>query len=220
MNYFCVFDFETDHSDPHLCNPVQVACMMIDPYNLEILDNSKFCSDMKPDNIDDPEYLTDGRSKTIEWHAKKDKCSKEDILAKWRDSPPTKIVWNNFVQHINKYNPKKSQWNAPYPCGMNINNFDMIILKTLNERYNISKLFNYETFDLRERLFTSLIWDTSLKSRSMDNIRKHFGMSSENAHDALQDVKDTAKIIQRFLKHDKNLFDRTRYKGCMESVEI
>jgi len=124
------------------------------------------------------------------------------------------------IINTDKYNPKKSQWNAPYPCGMNINNFDMIILKTLNERYNISKLFNYETFDLRERLFTSLIWDTSLKSRSMDNIRKHFGMSSENAHDALQDVKDTAKIIQRFLKHDKNLFDRTRYKGCMESVEI
>jgi len=39
-----------------------------------------------------------------------------------------------------------------------------------------------------------------IKSISMDSIRDWLGMSKENAHDALQDVKDTAAVLIKFMK--------------------
>ena len=41
-NKICVFDFETDGSDPKECSPVQIAAVIVDPINLEIVPNSEF----------------------------------------------------------------------------------------------------------------------------------------------------------------------------------
>jgi DNA polymerase III epsilon subunit-like protein len=217
MNYFIVFDFETDGTDPETCQPVQVASVAIDPFNLEVVDGSEFCSDMKPIGIDKDEYFTDSVNKTIAWHAGIAKTTKEDVIKRWKSAPAQKLVWKNFVQHINKYNKNKAQYSAPVPCGMNIRNFDLPIVRRLNSTYKVSRLFNYEVVDLRDLFFYSLVWDNEVRSRSMDNMRKYFGMSNAGAHDALQDVKDTSVFIIRYLKFFKNVFNRGEnpYKGCM-----
>ena len=51
-----------------------------------------------------------------------------------------------------------------------------------------------------------------IKSISMDNMREYMGLSDENAHDALQDVKDTANIMIRFMKFYRGLASRTKFE--------
>ena len=48
--------------------------------------------------------------------------------------------------------------------------------------------------------------DPSIKSRSMDTIRDRMGMSKDNAHDALQDVKDTANLMIKFMKTHRAVY--------------
>ena len=217
MNYFIVFDFETDGVNPEVCNPVQLAAVPIDPYNLEILEDSAFVSDMRPDGIDEEDFLKDNkRVDTIKWHAKNQKCTFEEVIERWKKAPAKELVWKNFSQYINKYNNKKTQGNAPYAAGMNIKNFDLKIAERLNEEYGIKRMFNYEYTDIRDWAFHALIWDNDLKRRNMDTLRKYLGLSMDNAHDALQDVIQEAQVISRYLSFYKNMFDKIRYKGCMK----
>ena len=48
--------------------------------------------------------------------------------------------------------------------------------------------------------------DPSIRSISMDTLRERMGLSSENAHDALQDVKDTANIFIKLLKTHRAVY--------------
>ena len=222
MNYFIVFDFETDGVDAETCNPVQVACMTIDPYTLELVPGSEFCSDMKPNGIDDLDtFLADEkRMRTIGFHATNGKCSIDNVVKRWQESPSPETVWKNFSQHVNKYNPKKTQKGAPIACGANIVKFDLIIAKRLNEQYKIGRMFSYDTrtVDLTPLFFHTLLWDNEVSSYSMDNMRKYFGQKNTNSHDALQDVKDEAEFVIRYLKFFKNVFEKGNnpYKGCMK----
>ena len=45
---------------------------------------------------------------------------------------------------------------------------------------------------------------------NMDYLREYFGMPNDNAHDALQDVKDTANILIRFLKLQRNIIENQK----------
>ncbi len=49
----------------------------------------------------------------------------------------------------------------------------------------------------------------------MDYMRDYFGMSQaskDNAHDALQDVKDTANIMIKFMKFQRTLVEKTKFE--------
>ena len=215
-----MFDFETDSTDPETCNPVQVACLAIDPYTLEMVPGSEFCSDMRPPNIDDEDYGKDAKTdSTIKWHMKTQGKTREEILERWRAAPLEKDVWKNFVQHVNKYNVKRSQKAAPVACGVNIINFDLVIADQLTQKYKTGRLFNYEVVDLRHLFFMSIAcWDQDVNSISMDNMRKYFAQEVTNSHDALQDVIDEAEFVVRYLRFFKNTFERKNnpYKGCMK----
>lgn len=208
--YWCVFDFETDGKNPETCSPVELACIMLDPYTLDIVEGSEFHSDMRPDGIlDINEYMSNKeRVDTINWHCKLRQCTVDDLLNKWIKSPDTKTVWEMFAKHISKYNKLQTQWGAPYAAGMNIKNFDLIIAKRLNDKFKIPRMFNYEICDLRDLAFYWLIWETELRSRSMDSLRERFELSTANAHTALADVIEEANLISRFLKFHKTLYHK------------
>jgi exonuclease I len=48
--------------------------------------------------------------------------------------------------------------------------------------------------------------DPNVKSISMDSLRERMGLSKDNAHDALQDVKDTANIMIKFMKTHRAVY--------------
>ncbi len=216
----CVYDFETDLPTPDTCNIVEVACVIIDPFTLEVVAGSEFSSNVRPEGIDDLEtYLTDDRLKTIAWHCKLRGCTQEELLTKWKESPLLEVVWPQFVQHVEKYNKGKTQYDAPIASGINIVNFDLIISNRLNEKFKIKRLFNHEIIDLRHIAHMLLVWDSSLKSRSMDSLREYFGMPKSAAHTALADVRDEAMVISRMLRYFKAGFKKDKFRNSFSISE-
>ena len=205
MNYrkIIVFDFETDLPDPFKCNAVQLAAVAVNPRRLEIVPNSEFNVVIKPPNIDDEDYMTTDRKQTIMWHANLRGITPEEVVAGWKEGTLEEHAWKDFVNYVNGYNPKGTFFTAPIAGGANIKDFDLIIADRLNKRYKITKDLFWKR-DRADVLEYSYHWFEGLadapKNYKMDTLREFFGMSSENAHDALTDVKDSANILIRFMK--------------------
>jgi hypothetical protein len=54
----------------------------------------------------------------------------------------------------------------------------------------------------------------------MDYLRDYLGMSSEKSHDALQDVKDTANILIRFLVMQRNLSKKIKFEKAFANGDL
>ena len=221
-NKICVFDFETDGSDPRTCSPVQIAALIIDPIHLEVVDGSELNLFFKPEvleNNDNYTYETD----ILDFHSKVKGCSKDDILKAWYNYPKQDHSWKMFVNYLEKYHSrssKKSQFSAPIAAGYNINRFDLNIVERLSNKYgNLNKEQRTDLFyprDVVDAMNLVFYWfehNNELKSYTLDSLREYFGISKDGAHDALKDVKDTAAIIIRFLKLHRNLGQKVKFKN-------
>ena len=210
----CIFDFETDGTDPQVCQPVQIAAIMIDPRNLKPIPGSEFSSFMKPNNIDKSEYFTEDIKKTIEWHAGNYKCEYDKIVATWKEAANQELVWRQFASYINKYNWKGTMFSAPIAGGANIRNFDLIIANRLNTQYNIQTMFwprdVIDIIDLAFMWFSFI--DKPPSNYKMETLRNFFNMKGEISHDALGDVRDSAEMICRFLRLHKYLAPKVKFK--------
>jgi DNA polymerase III epsilon subunit-like protein len=221
-NKICVFDFETDGSDPSVCSPVQIAAVMIDPLNLDIIEGSEFNINFKPEVLegnDNYKYETD----ILDFHSRVRGCSQDDILKSWYQYPKQEHSWKLFTSYLEKYHSratKKSQFSAPIAAGYNIHRFDLHIIGRLSEKYgNLNKekktdiFYPRDTVDAMQLMFYWFEHNSDLKSYSLDTVRDYLGISKEGAHDALKDVKDTAAIIVRFLKLHRNLGQKVKFKN-------
>ena len=147
-----------------------------------------------------------------------------DITRKTRGAlakaPSPKTVWNKFGNFVNKYNWKKTPYFAPIASGYNINGFDMIIVDRMCEQFG-----PYDKDRRQQTLFNKihkidvmpLVWgwlenNKDVRSLSLDSLRDYFGMSKDNAHDALQDVKDTANLLIRFLKMQRKFASKVQFE--------
>ena len=131
----CVFDFETDGSDPLVCSPVQLSAVIVDPIKLDIIPGSEFNVFFKPEPIEkDPkyQYTTD----IIDFHSRVKGCSQEEIYKQWNQYPSQEISWTAFVNYLDKYHcgnrKKKNMFSAPIAAGYNINKFDLKIIHRLS----------------------------------------------------------------------------------------
>jgi len=224
-NKICVFDFETDGSDPRECSPVQIAAIMVDPINLDIIPNSEFNINFKPEVLesdDKYQYTTD----ILDFHSKVKGCSKDDVLNEWRNYPKQQQSWNMFVNYLDKYHSrssKKSQFSAPIAAGYNINRFDLKIIDRLSQKYgntNKEKTSNLfyprDVVDVMNLVFYWFESNPDLKSYTMDSLREYFGIDKTGAHDAIKDVKDTADIMIRFMKLHRNLSSKVKFKNSFK----
>lgn len=225
-NKICVFDFETDGSDPRVCSPVQIAAVMIDPIQLEIIEGSEFNTNFKPEVLeqsDDYQYTTD----ILEFHSKVKGCSQEDVLNQWKKYPKQEHSWKLFVNYLDKYHTrssKKSQFSAPIAAGYNIYRFDLPIINRLSVKYgNTNKENNTDIFfprDVVDAMNLMFYWfehNSDIKSYTLDTVRDYFGIDKTGAHDALKDVKDTAEILIRFMKLHRNLGQKIKFKNSFLS---
>ena len=113
--------------------------------------------------------------------------------AKLARAPLPKTVWKKFGQFCNKYNFKRGR----------------------------QKLFNpIFTMDLMQHVYCWFENNADVKGYSMDYMRDYFGMPSDNAHDALQDVKDTANILIKFLKMQRNLSKKIKFEKAFAKGEM
>lgn len=222
----CVFDFETDGSDPEVCSPVQLSAVMVDPIKLQIIDGSKFNVFCKPEVLEqnpEYEYTTD----IMEFHARVRSCSKEDIYEQWKKYPSQNVAWNSFIAYLDKYHcgarKKKSMFTAPIAAGYNIHKFDLKIINRLSKKYKTVDakegtpclFYPRDVLDIMNLVF---YWfeNMELKSYSLDTIRDYLGISKDGAHDALKDVEDCAEILIRFLRLHRKLSKKIQFKDSFK----
>ena len=224
-NKICVFDFETDGSDPSVCSPVQLAAVMVDPIKLDVIPNSEFNVTFKPEVIEkDPEY--EYTTDVVDFHAKVQGCSKADIMERWRNNPSQEHSWKMFVEYLDKYHSRssrKSQFSAPIAAGYNIYRFDIPIMDRLSAKYgNTNKegknniFFPRDVIDIINLMFYWFEQNSELKSYSLDNVRDYFGISKEGAHDAIKDIRDSAEIMIRFMKLHRRLASNIKFKDSFK----
>ncbi len=224
-NKICVFDLETDGTNPNICNPVQIASLIIDPRTLQIVEHSEFVSDIRPQEyFDNPMYCGDHKD-TIDWHAKNYQTTSEKIVDKWRNAPPEKDVWDNFKTYLLKYHKgggRKSKWTAPIAAGHNILRFDMPIMERLGVKHkDVDKGGDLTLFSPRDKIDSMLLcfnWFENISevsSYSLDFLRGYFGYPTGGAHDALEDVRFTAEMICRFMRLTRNTSSRVVFKGAL-----
>lgn len=221
INRLCVYDYETDGAKPEECQPVQLAACIIHPVTLDIIEDSYFSTYMRPDDIDDEDYY-EKHLDTITWHAKNYKTTPEAIFKIWKDAPDQKTAWNNFTSYLAKYNQnpsKPNRFGAPARAGMNIRRFDNVITDRLCKKYGNTIKDEQSLFHPRDTVDImdfALYWFESLpepQSYNMEALRKFFGLKTDIQHDALNDVKDEAWIIRRFLKLHRNLAPRVQFRN-------
>tara|TARA_B100001778_G_C18537599_1_gene606683 strand:- start:294 stop:989 length:696 start_codon:yes stop_codon:yes gene_type:complete len=219
----CVFDFETDGTNPECCSPVQIAALMIDPKKLEVIPDSEFNISLKPDSLEQDSKYDYSDSDVLDFHAKVRGCAASDILDDWKGFQKQEHGWKMFVSYLEMYHlrtQKKSCFTAPLAAGYNINRFDLPIVERLSKKYNnVNKNKNSSLFyprdvlDLMNMIFYWFENDDSLKSYSMDNLRDYLGISKEGAHDALKDVRDTAEVLIRFMRLHRSIAAKVKFKG-------
>ena len=219
----CVFDLETDGSNPDKCSPVQIAAVIVDPLRLEIVPDSEFNINLKPEILqDNPEYRYED-SDVLDFHAKVKGTSKDEVLKSWHGFQKQDIGWKMFLSYLDMYhtrNDRKSCFSAPIAAGYNINRFDLRIVDRLSIKYNnlnkegrSSLFYPRDVIDVMNIVFYWFENSNDLKSYALDNLRDYLGISKEGAHDAYKDVKDTAEILIRFLKLHRNLANKVKFKG-------
>ena len=204
---YIVFDFETGSRNPRKTQPTQIAALALDGRNFKL--KGTFNSEIRP--ILDDEKAVEMGFDPLEDEALRITGKNREDLAK---APMPKTVWKKFCNFVNQYNWKGTQFFAPIPAGFNIIGFDMIIIDRLCKAYGPydkereqQKLFNkiYKV-DMMDNMFMWTEGDPAVKSISMDSLRDRMGLSKENAHDALQDVKDTANIMIKFMKTHRSVY--------------
>lgn len=218
---FIVFDWETGSRNPHKTQPTQIAALALDGRNFKV--KGTFNSEIRP-ILNDEEALAAGLD-PIEDEALKITGKNRDALA---EAPLLKSVWSKFTKFVSQYNWKGDAFFNPIPVGFNIIGFDMIIINRLCKEYgpwdgdrNQQKLFSkVYKFDIMDNIFAWTESDPTIKSISMDALRERMGLSSENAHDALQDVKDSANIFIKLMKTHRAVYQNMNFDKAFANGEL
>lgn len=223
LQKICVFDFETDGANPDKCSPVQLSALMVDPVKLEIIKDSEFNVNLKPEALDKDANYAYEDSDVLEFHSKVRGCSKETILNSWKQYPTQEQGWKAFVSYLDMYHTrseKKSCFSAPIAAGYNINRFDMRIIERLSTKYNnlnkegkSSLFFPRDVIDLMNLVFYWFENNNEIKNYTLDTLRDYLGISKDGAHDAIKDVQDTANIMIRFMKLHRRTSAKVKFKG-------
>jgi len=216
-----MFDFETGGRNPLRCQPTQIAAIALDGRNFRL--KGEFNSMMRP-ILDDDKALKAGVD-PIEEGALKVTGQTRSQLAR---APLPKGVWKKFVTFVNKYNWKGTPYFAPIPAGFNILGYDMKIVDRLCKEYGpyddkreSQKLFHQiYKIDVMDDVWLWTEGDPDVKSISMDSLRERMGLSSENSHDALQDVKDTANIFIKLQKSRRAVYRNMKFEKAFADGKL
>jgi hypothetical protein len=200
---------------------------MVDPNKLEIIPDSEFNINLRPEALQDKPDYDYSDSDVLDFHAKVRGSSKEDILKQWKDYQKQEQGWKLFVSYLELYHTrsdKKSCFTAPIAAGYNINRFDLKIIERLSTKYsNVNKegksslFYPRDVLDMMNMVFYWFEGNNELKNYTLDHIREYFGLSTVGAHDALKDVKDTAHLLIRFMRLHRNLANKVKFKGSFVS---
>lgn len=227
-SYLLCYDLETGHLSPHIAEIIQIAGAIIEPNSLKIID--RFSSYMKPD-FDAPGCSDDTISN---FHAKQKGISKKAMYKILEDAPDTKIVWDNWVKWVHKYNMSKTNtpFKAPIRAGYNIINYDDVIIDRYCKRYGqwdekkgAQTIFNQvNKIDMMDHVWYWFENNTEIENLKLSTVMEYMGYNATNAHEASVDVEMTCNLIIRFFNLQRHLTSfnkegkrRLEMKDCMRN---
>lgn len=231
-NYVAVRDWETGSKNKMTCQPLQLACVIVDVQRLEIVPNSTFQSLIRP--VEDPEKQKELGLAPLEADALAvNNLNLEDL----RKAPGPAIVWKQYVEYLSNYNKKGikgKKWDAPVVGGYNNINFDDHIDYRMCVEYGPEPLDNgdlpiYEPFtNMDASILMNSMFNYHRISRTnkmnFDTIREYMGYKKDGAHNAEVDVMQCADLLIRFFRLNRNLIDgklnlplgkKIKFKGCV-----
>jgi len=225
--HILVFDFETGGRDTSKCEIIQIGAVVINRNSLKIKD--EFETMMKPDNFD-----------ALEDEALKVNHITREQLA---DAPDAKTMFPVFAEWIKKHNIRKDKgsFGAPIPSGWGIDGFDLPLFTRYCKQYgywdkkwnNQSLLNPIFTFDVMKHVW---FWFRA-NGDAADNIKlptvlEYMGVDqneiASGAHNALWDVKWTAKVAVKLLQVGSFLTEprpdvgtrRLEMRGCFTGQKL
>lgn len=218
---FIIFDFETGSRNPHKTQPTQIAAIALDGRTLQM--KGQFNSEIKP-LLDNEEAIAAGFDPVEDEALKITKKTREQL----EQAPALKSVWTKFTKFVDQYNWKGEPFFNPIPVGFNIIGFDMIIINRLCKEFGPwdkereqQKLFSkVYKIDIMDNIFAWTESDPTMKSISMDSLRDRMGLSSEKAHDALQDVKDSANIFIKLMKTHRAVYQNMNFDKAFAKGDL
>ena len=158
--------------------------------------------------------------KTIDWHASTRGCSSADIVGMWKKGKSQKVAMKNFCSYLQKYHIEKDPvrriyFTEPAYSGYNVDGFDDIIIRNMCDKhkldYPFAKMGNMDLLNYITYWFENMSEPENYK---MDTLKEFFGLQSHGqAHSAISDVVDTAKILVRFLKFARRQVSVDKFKG-------
>jgi DNA polymerase III epsilon subunit-like protein len=209
---YIIFDFETGSRNPHRTQPTQIAAIALDGRSLTV--KGQFNSEIKP-IFDEDKARAAGFDPVEDEALKITKKTREQLEL----APSLKAVWTKFTKFVDQYNWKGDAFFNPIPVGFNIIGFDMHIINRLCKEFGPwdkereqQKLFSrVYKIDIMDSIFAWTESDPSVRSISMDSLRERMGLSFDNAHDALQDVKDEANIFIKLMKTHRAVYQNMNF---------
>lgn len=219
QNFLLCYDFETGGLDAESVEITQIGAIILCPTTLEPLEGAEFNSEIRPLH---PELLSDDALRVT-----------RKTREKLAEAPLPGEVWGRFTTWCRQFciDGKTSDMNLPIPVGHNIDRYDSVILRRYCKQYGPTKLdrgvlqqtlvcnrYSYDTLQLMN------YWTEGLaepKNLSLDYLRKYFGMPTTFlAHDALQDVKDTAVILKKLLSLSRRHAPHVVFKDCCDDDKV
>lgn len=204
---YIVFDFETTGLvDAY---PIEIAAQAYDARSLELIGTFPGTLCKPPDDVVIHEQAL-----------QKNQIKREDIAK----APLLEVVWPKFVDWVSKFAKGKKNWDAPIPCGHNIDGFDLPISRRMNELFGPKKQdtvlwHTNQSIDSNKVLYQWFENSTDLTKFNLDAIRDYMGITKDGAHRAMKDVEDSAAIIMRFLKFQRRLLasGKIQFRNCFKA---
>ena len=207
-NFLCVFDFETGGKNPHRCQITQIAAIILHPRSLKPVDTFNQECRLEMDET----KLTALELDPVEQEALKITGKTVEGLS---DKPSEAMMWKQFSLFVKKYNPSTGTYKAPLPCGYNILNFDLAICDRATKMYKTPELFNrHLIIDCYHEFRAWTENNPSIQSHKLSDFMDFMGLPpelKENAHDALQDVKNVGNCLIKLLHFKREISKKTDF---------
>ena len=230
-NYIAFRDWETGSRNKHKCQPLQLACVMIDMKKLLVVPDSTFEAKLRPE-FDNDKAIAMGFDPLDDESLAINHLTKQELA----NAPEPQLVWEQYIRYLSTFNLKGTsggKWDAPAIGGYNNIGFDDFIDRRMCERYG-PKLDKYGgwalyhpfyNFDVQQ-FMQSFFHAHPINPHgyiSMDAARAYFGYKTDGAHDAKTDVLQGADLLIRFLKLIRHIMDgklkgRVHFKGAVNGV--
>jgi len=228
------YDYETTGKNPHTCQPIELAAVIIDGRKLEVREDSCFSSYIKP--MPDEEAIKYGMEPVTPEVLGITKIDPKNL----ETAPSLKTVWSQFELYTKKYNPGKDSWTAPIGVGFNVDGYDNIINTRIAgghywqinamgymKELGLKEPWGFGPWDekrLQHKLFHPIFhidlmdtvwqWTENMKEMdriSMDRIRQWLGIDAEHAHRGIVDVVQGAYIFARFLRLTRAMVPKVKF---------